>query len=137
MLSDEAVQIVNIRKEKSCTFCGKSQQVVRSLIASPDHRTYICDECVVEPSRLKLAAEGREDRNDAAAPPPFRFRKFLQEHLGPKQLRCSFCKNGLRSTDSHVPATHPVHQVQICSDCLVVCRQILKDEAQRKHLEAQ
>jgi hypothetical protein len=125
MLSDEAVQIVNMSKEKSCTFCGKSQQIARSLIASADHRTYICDECVVEPSRLKLAAEGREDRKDASAPPPFRLRKFLQEHLGPKQLRCSFCQKGFHSRDSDIPATHPVHPVQICSDCLVVCRQIL------------
>jgi ClpX C4-type zinc finger len=131
------MQIVNIRKERSCTFCGKSsQQVARSLISSPDHRTYICDECVVEPSRLKLAPEGHENRKDAPAPSPFRLGRFFQEHFGTKQERFSFCQKRLRSRDSHLPATHPVHQVQICSDCLVVCRQILTDHAPRKHLEA-
>jgi hypothetical protein len=130
------MRIVNISKEKSCTFCGKSQQVARSLVESPDHRTYICDECVVEPSRLKLTAEEHENRKDASAPSPFRFRRFLQEHSEPKQLRCAFCQKRVGSRDSHVPATHPVHQVQICSDCLAVCRQILTDEAQRKRFEA-
>jgi ATP-dependent protease Clp ATPase subunit len=130
------MQIVNVGKERSCTFCGKSQRVARSLIESPDHCTYICDECVTEPSRLKLAAEEHENRTDASATPPSRFRRFLQEHLGPTQMRCSFCQKRLRSRDSHVPATHPVLQVQICSDCLVVCRQILSDEAQRKRSEA-
>ncbi len=130
---DETMKIVNMTKEKSCTFCKKSQQLARCLIESPDQCTYICDECVVEPERLKLAAEEQENQKDASVLLPSRFSRFLQEHLDPKQLRCSFCQKRIRSRDLHVPATHPGTQVQICSECLVVCRQILRDETQRKH----
>lgn len=32
------------RKQLKCSFCGKSQEQVRKLIAGPN--VYICDECV-------------------------------------------------------------------------------------------
>lgn len=38
--------MANINKEKfSCSFCGKTEDQVRRLIAGPDG-AFICDECV-------------------------------------------------------------------------------------------
>jgi hypothetical protein len=130
------MRIGNISNEKSCTFCGNSQQIAHRLIESPDHRKYICDQCVVEPGRLKLAPEGHENRQDSFSPSTSKLGRFFQEYFQPKQLRCSFCEKKIYSRDAHVSATHQVTQVQICSSCLVVCGQILSDVAQRKYPDA-
>ena len=126
------MDMVNIGEEKNCTFCTKSRLAARQLIQSPDHRTYICDECVVEPRKLKLTVEEQEDQKDAGSLPS-RFARFLQEHLEPKKLRCSFCQKRLRSRDLYVPVA-PANGAQICRECLAVCRQILKDEARTNTL---
>ena len=47
-------------QQLNCTFCGKSQQDSKRLIASPDHRAYICDECTIEPRRLQLISDKSE-----------------------------------------------------------------------------
>ncbi len=46
-----------------CSFCNKSQNDVRKLIAGPDTRVYICDECVrVCNDILQQDAESEERR---------------------------------------------------------------------------
>ena len=125
------MRIVNLNEEKSCSFCAKSHKTARWLIESPDHRAWICDECVVEPSKLKLAAEEQENMEDSSSL-HFRLSRFLQLPK-PTKLRCPFCQQKIPSRDLHVPATHTATQAQICSGCLVLCGQILSNEAQRKH----
>ena len=34
------------RKKIRCSFCSKTQEQVRKLIASSSRETYICDECI-------------------------------------------------------------------------------------------
>src|ERR1700688_4671236 len=120
------MKVIRIGDESNCSFCKKSQQVARWLIASPDQSTYICDECTVEPSRLKLAAGERETQREVPSSSS-RVSRFLRKHT--KSLRCSFCRKRLRSMNSYVPAQGCETQVQICEDCLAVCHQILRDLA--------
>jgi hypothetical protein len=40
----EEVRPTRVRKQLKCSFCGKSEQEVKKLVAGP--RVYICDECV-------------------------------------------------------------------------------------------
>ena len=94
----EAMRQIRTGEQKSCTFCKKSQQAARWLIECPDKGTYISDECTVEPSRLKLPADEREAQLDDSPSLSSRVRIFLEEHLGSKRLRCSFCRKKLRST---------------------------------------
>ena len=35
-----------MQKDLLCSFCGKSQQEVKRLIASPTGDSFICDECI-------------------------------------------------------------------------------------------
>ena len=45
-MSDEKIISANSSDKKiSCSFCGKSQEEVKKLIAGPN--VYICNECVV------------------------------------------------------------------------------------------
>ena len=45
-MSDEKITSANSSDKKiSCSFCGKSQEEVKKLIAGPN--VYICNECVV------------------------------------------------------------------------------------------
>lgn len=46
------MKFVRLDQQLSCTFCQKTQQDAKKLIASPDKRTYICDECTLELGRL-------------------------------------------------------------------------------------
>jgi ATP-dependent protease Clp ATPase subunit len=126
------MRLIRAGEQINCTFCKKSQQVARWLIASPDKSTYICDECTVEPSRLKLKADKREARGDVSPAPSSRVSRFLGKHLATKRMRCSFCRKRLRSVDSYVPAEGCETQVQVCGNCLAVCRQILRDEAEKR-----
>jgi len=48
----------------ACSFCGKSQQQVRHLIAGPD--VYICNECVLLCNDIAVASNGAKE----PGPPP-------------------------------------------------------------------
>jgi ATP-dependent protease Clp ATPase subunit len=51
------MRLLRTDQQLNCTFCGKSQQDAKKLIASPDHLTYVCDECTLEPGRLKTGSD--------------------------------------------------------------------------------
>lgn len=65
----------------SCSFCGKSQNDVRKLIAGPT--VYICDECI-ELCNDIIAEEGGKGRQYAdrtGVPKPSEIKKVLDEHV--------------------------------------------------------
>ena len=118
-----------------CTFCGKSQQDAKKLIASPDHLAYICDECTLEPSRLKTGSDEPDSQQTGTASLSDRVVRFFRhswDGLSSKRLRCSFCRKGASSLDLYVSSSEGGAHAQICKDCLVVCRQILTDEAKTR-----
>jgi ClpX C4-type zinc finger len=51
------MKLIRLDQQLKCIFCQKSQQGVKKLIASPDHHTYICDDCTVERGRLRLGSD--------------------------------------------------------------------------------
>jgi len=119
-----------------CTFCGKSQQDAKKLIASPDHLAYICDECTLEPSRLKTGSDESDDSQQTGTASlsdrVVRFFRHSWDGLSSKRLRCSFCRKRASSLDSYVSSSEGRAHAQICKNCLVVCRQILRDEAKTR-----
>lgn len=46
--------------EVSCSFCGSSQHGRARIVAAPEGRAFICDECVDECAAI--CAEGRKER---------------------------------------------------------------------------
>lgn len=102
-----------------CSFCGKSQDQVRRLIAGPGN-VYVCDDCVA----IFLAAPHETSDMDAQSFP---------------LTRCSFC--GKKRADV---AWLVIGQddVRICDECVDLCREIIEEESdyvpettiQRRHL---
>src|ERR1700724_759583 len=95
------MKVIRIGDQSNCSFCKKSQQVARWLIASPDQSIYIWDECTVELSRPKRATGEREAQREVSSSTS-RVSRFLRKHT--KSLRCSFCRKRLLSMNSYVPA---------------------------------
>ncbi|MCA9788294.1 MAG: ATP-dependent Clp protease ATP-binding subunit ClpX, partial [Cyanobacteria bacterium HKST-UBA05] len=71
-----------------CSFCGKSQDQVKKLIAGPD--VYICDECVDLCNEILdeefFEAEDTEKPSQPTfelgnIPKPHEIKKFLDEHV--------------------------------------------------------
>jgi ATP-dependent protease Clp ATPase subunit len=135
-----SMRLIRTDRQLRCTFCGKSQQDAKKLIASPDHLTYICDECTLEPSRLKTGSNESDRLQPGTASLSDRVVRFFQNRWdGPssKRLRCSFCRKRASPLDSYVPSSEGGAHAQICKDCLVVCRQILTDEANENGVQHQ
>ncbi len=129
--ADIPMEPIQLAQQVNCTFCGKSQQDSKRLIASPDHRAYICDECTFEPRRLQLISEKSESRQIIAPSLSSRLIAFFRpgRNTPPtNEFRCSFCRNKPGSTSLYVPSSEAGTHPQICSDCLTVCNQILTDE---------
>ncbi len=64
-----------------CSFCGKSQEEVRKLIAGPE--VYICDECIDLCNDI-IMEETEEDHGtgrDASLPKPREIREFLDQYV--------------------------------------------------------
>ncbi len=64
-----------------CSFCGKSQNEVRKLIAGP--AVYICDECVELCNDIIAEEYEREElaRRESAIPKPAEIKKVLDEYI--------------------------------------------------------
>ena len=60
-----------------CSFCGKSQDEVKKLIAGPS--VYICDECIQLCNEIIAEEYGQEVEPEGAdnLPKPFELRKTL------------------------------------------------------------
>jgi len=103
------MKFIRLDQQLNCTFCQKSQQDAKKLIASSDHRAYICDECTAEPGRLKL----------------------ISENAVTMSFACSFCSKQ-QCFLSYAPPRESETRARICGDCLDVCRRILKDVAKKR-----
>ena len=75
-----------------CSFCGKTQDQVKKLIAGPD--VYICNECVDlcneildeeffegKEKNSENIKESNEDTEDKAIPKPQEIKAYLDEHI--------------------------------------------------------
>ncbi|MBY0404053.1 MAG: ATP-dependent Clp protease ATP-binding subunit ClpX, partial [Cyanobacteria bacterium] len=70
-----------------CSFCGKSQDQVKKLIAGPE--VYICDECVdlcneILDEEFFEAEEGEKTSTPpefTKVPKPLEIKNFLDEHI--------------------------------------------------------
>ncbi|MBP1930379.1 ATP-dependent protease ATP-binding subunit ClpX [Ammoniphilus resinae] len=63
-----------------CSFCGKSQDQVRKLVAGPG--VYICDECIELCTEIVEEELGTEDEVDLKEiPKPYEIRQFLDDYV--------------------------------------------------------
>ncbi|HNY66207.1 MAG TPA: ATP-dependent Clp protease ATP-binding subunit ClpX [Deltaproteobacteria bacterium] len=64
-----------------CSFCGKSQEEVRKLIAGPD--VYICDECIALCNEILAEEEGeyRHFSTSSNIPKPSEIKEILDEYV--------------------------------------------------------
>ncbi len=64
-----------------CSFCGKSQEEVRKLIAGPD--VYICDECIALCNEILVEEEGeyRHFSSSSNIPKPSEIKEVLAEYV--------------------------------------------------------
>ncbi len=69
------------KKQLRCSFCHKTQDQVRKLIAGPN--VYICDECIELCSEIieEEFQDYKEDVDIANVPKPFEIKDFLDEYV--------------------------------------------------------
>ena len=105
----------------ACTFCGKQQDKVRKLIAGPG--VYICDGCmdlavdVITSGRAARTALGTMD-------------SVPEEQSG---VRCNFCGKDRGQVERvaimpEVTVERSSSSAAICSECLVLCGEIITEE---------
>jgi len=63
----------------TCSFCGKSQDQVRKLIAGP--RVYICDECIQLCNEIIAEEFDKGPSIEATVPKPMEIKKTLDEYV--------------------------------------------------------
>jgi len=119
------MQVVHFGQQRNCTFCQKPQSDVRVLIASPDKLTYICEGCTLQPARLKNISQESVSESDSTPSGVF---GFFRRRQSKSALKCSFCWKKVGLPDLCRSAVESGTQAQICTDCLNVCREILRQE---------
>ncbi len=64
-----------------CSFCGKSQDEVKKLIAGPS--VYICDECIQLCNEIIAEEYGQEDEKELAGkvPKPYEIKEILDQYV--------------------------------------------------------
>ena len=94
-----------------CSFCGRTAEEVKKLIAGPG--VYICDRCI--PVASEAIATG-----GPAGPPAAVIEPVAAEDM---TERCGFC--GKRR--HQVPGLAAAHGARICAECLRLCQEILTE----------
>jgi hypothetical protein len=94
-----------------CSFCGRTAEKVKTLIAGPG--VYICDRCI--PVASEAIATG-----GPAGPPTAVIESVAEKDMAEK---CSFC--GKRRYQ--VPGLAAAHRARICAACLDLCGEILTE----------
>ena len=108
-----------------CSFCGKSQKQVKTLIAGP--HVFICETCV----SIAAAVAGVSDADVPAG--------SAIEPVGEEARteRCGFCGkrrhqvSGMASAGSALPpaaAKAANGSPRICAECLSLCHEILDEQ---------
>jgi ATP-dependent Clp protease ATP-binding subunit ClpX len=62
-----------------CSFCGKSQDEVKKLIAGPS--VYICDECIQLCTEIIAEEYGQEKEEGAELPKPYEIKEALDQYV--------------------------------------------------------
>jgi hypothetical protein len=94
-----------------CSFCGRTAEQVKKLIAGPG--VYICNRCISLASQAITADE-------PAGPPGTAIAPVAAEAMTEK---CSFC--GKRRYQ--VPGLAAAHSARICAECLALCHEIITE----------
>ena len=79
-MSDEKITSANSYDKKiSCSFCGKSQEEVKKLIAGPN--VYICNECVVLCKDILVEDDKIDTKKKFEIPKPSEIYDYLDDHI--------------------------------------------------------
>ena len=79
-MSDEKITPANSSDKKiSCSFCGKSQEEVKKLIAGPN--VYICNECVVLCKDILVEDDKIDTKKKFEIPKPSEIYDYLDDHI--------------------------------------------------------
>ncbi len=79
-MSDEKIISANSSDKKiSCSFCGKSQEEVKKLIAGPN--VYICNECVVLCKDILVEDDKIDTKKKFEIPKPSEIYNYLDDHI--------------------------------------------------------
>lgn len=102
-------------KLQHCSFCGRDQKHVKTLIAGPG--VYICDRCIPRAASVVAAEQSAAGQTAASA-------GVIHPVPGDARAeRCSFC--GKRR--HQVPGMAAGARARICEECLRLCHEI-RDE---------
>ena len=79
-MSDDKIISANTSDKKiSCSFCGKSQEEVKKLIAGPN--VYICNECVVLCKDILVEDDKIDTKRKFEIPRPSEIFNYLDDHI--------------------------------------------------------
>jgi len=79
-MSDEKIITANSSDKKiSCSFCGKSQEEVKKLIAGPN--VYICNECVILCKDILVEDDKIDTKKKFEIPKPSEIFNYLDDHI--------------------------------------------------------
>ncbi len=79
MADDKITSAGNSDKKISCSFCGKSQEEVKKLIAGPNF--YICNECVVLCKDILVEDDKIDTKKSFEIPKPSEIFNYLDDHI--------------------------------------------------------
>ncbi len=79
MAEDKITSAGNSDKKISCSFCGKSQEEVKKLIAGPN--VYICNECVVLCKDILVEDDKIDTKKSFEIPKPSEIFNYLDDHI--------------------------------------------------------
>ena len=79
MADDKIISAGNSDKKISCSFCGKSQEEVKKLIAGPN--VYICNECVVLCKDILVEDDKIDTKKSFEIPKPSEIFNYLDDHI--------------------------------------------------------
>ena len=79
MADNKITSAGNSDKKISCSFCGKSQEEVKKLIAGPN--VYICNECVVLCKDILVEDDKIDTKKSFEIPKPSEIFNYLDDHI--------------------------------------------------------
>lgn len=87
-----------------CSFCGKSQDEVKKLIAGPS--VYICDECIQLCTEIIAEEYGQDKEKDTELPKPYEIKDMLDQYVieqdKPKKILSVAVHNHYKRIDTSI-----------------------------------
>lgn len=95
-----------------CSFCGKSQDQVRKLVAGPG--VYICDECIELCTEIVEEELGNEDELDLKdVPKPSEIRNILDQYVIGQELAKKSLSVAVYNHYKRINSTHKLDEVEL------------------------